>query len=324
MKFSIIVPVYNAGEYLDRCINCIIAQTYSDWELILINDGSTDNSREIIESFAEKDSRIRGIHQQNAGPGKARNAGLASIEGDYVVFVDADDYIDPDYLMLLSPLAEVNDLVFIDVVRVDLDGGVTKAEKMSEYCDCTKQQVLRGMMTGKIPWGGVRKTISAKLVKENELRYSDIKIGEEALFSFRALYCAESVGFLAEKPVYMYEVHSQSQSNLKMDDPWGPTYLALREYLEQSGLYDEFADTLNAFNIVSTIVSIDRITLNHPRKECRGYVKQRIALYNDRIDKNKGIDKASMPNKAKIMLPLLKMKLIGVMMLICNLRRKLR
>ena len=102
MKYSIVVPVYNAERYLRRCIESIINQRYREWELLLINDGSIDNSQTIIDEYIDKDSRIKSIYQNNAGPGAARNKALDNICGEYVVFVDADDYIDTEYLSLLE------------------------------------------------------------------------------------------------------------------------------------------------------------------------------------------------------------------------------
>ena len=89
MKISVVVPVYNTECYLKKCINSIIAQTYTNWELILVDDGSTDRSWQIIENAAEKDSRIIATHQENSGPGRARNNGLDIASGDYVVFIDS-------------------------------------------------------------------------------------------------------------------------------------------------------------------------------------------------------------------------------------------
>ena len=91
---SIIVPVYNAREYLYRCIDSIIAQTLQSWELLLIDDGSTDESGDICDDYAEKDKRIRVVHQQNAGVSAARNTGLAVARGKYIGFVDSDDWIE--------------------------------------------------------------------------------------------------------------------------------------------------------------------------------------------------------------------------------------
>ena len=101
---SIIVPVYNVERYLPACLDSILAQSKSDWECILIDDGSTDNSGKIREEYAAKDSRFRVIHQPNSGPAVARNAGLDNMRGQYVVFIDADDAIAYDYLSALHLL----------------------------------------------------------------------------------------------------------------------------------------------------------------------------------------------------------------------------
>ncbi len=98
MEISIIVPVYNAAGYLETCINSILAQTLTDFEVILVNDGSLDESGSILDRYAEKDSRISVIHQENSGPSVARNKGLDHAKGHYIAFIDSDDYIEPDFL----------------------------------------------------------------------------------------------------------------------------------------------------------------------------------------------------------------------------------
>lgn len=98
---SVIVPVYKAEKYLDKCINSILSQTYSNLEIILVNDGSPDKSGEMCDRFAEKDGRIRVFHKENGGQSSARNLGLDNMTGDYVSFIDSDDYIEPDMLKTL-------------------------------------------------------------------------------------------------------------------------------------------------------------------------------------------------------------------------------
>jgi len=97
MKISVIVPVYNAERYISRCVDSILKQTYSDWELLLVDDGSKDNSLAILNDYGKKDSRIRTFHQENAGAGAARNVGLENAIGDYIVFIDSDDFVEPDF-----------------------------------------------------------------------------------------------------------------------------------------------------------------------------------------------------------------------------------
>ncbi len=98
---SVIVPVYNAEKYLDRCVESIVAQTYKNLEIILVDDGSTDNSPAICDAWAKKDSRIRVIYKKNGGVSSARNAGLDACTGDYIGFADADDWMEPDMYEVL-------------------------------------------------------------------------------------------------------------------------------------------------------------------------------------------------------------------------------
>lgn len=120
---SVIVPVYNVTEYLRACIDSVRAQTFTDWELILIDDGSTDDSGTICDEAAASDARIRVIHQPNRGVSRARNAGLDTAKGTYIAFVDSDDTIVPTYLEKLVGAAETHhtDLVLCGFVRIRPD-----------------------------------------------------------------------------------------------------------------------------------------------------------------------------------------------------------
>ena len=108
-KISIIVPVYNAENYLRRCIDSILEQTYTNFELLLINDGSTDGSAKILEEVKESDSRIRVVHKKNEGVSATRNLGLKLVTGDYITFIDSDDFVDKLYLEVLSKSLTEND-----------------------------------------------------------------------------------------------------------------------------------------------------------------------------------------------------------------------
>ena len=114
---SIIVPVYNVGSFLPKCINSIISQTFTDFELILVDDGSTDNSVEICDAAAKKDSRVRVIHKENGGVVSARKAGLSVAVGKYAGYVDGDDWIDKHmYEHMVNAMEKYNcDMVMCDV-----------------------------------------------------------------------------------------------------------------------------------------------------------------------------------------------------------------
>ena len=115
MKISVIIPVYNTEERLKRCLDSVVAQTFKDFECIVVDDGSKDLSPQIIDEFAAKDSRFTAIHKPNGGVSSARNEGLKVAEGEWVVFLDSDDTIKPNHIeAMLSVVEDGIDIVFIN------------------------------------------------------------------------------------------------------------------------------------------------------------------------------------------------------------------
>ena len=320
-KISVVVPVYNAEKYIERCIQSIVEQTYENWELVLVNDGSKDKSSYIISKWCKRDSRIKVLNQENSGPGIARNNGVKKAVGEYIVFVDADDYLDSTYFALLRERMNDSDVVFIDVLQVDSEGNILRKELMSSYKKWNIERVLRAQMTGKIPWGGVRKAVRRQLLIENNIYYTNHKIGEEALYSMKILLSANKISFLDERPVYYYVNHEGSQSKIKMDDPWGGIVDVIREYLTSQSLIEKYGNTLNAFSATATIISLDRIYNNHmDRSKTNQLIKKRITQYRRTEIKNTGIDYRSLDYKALLMYPFLKMNFLYPIMLISKIR----
>lgn len=307
MKISVVIPVYNSEKYIQRCISSVLEQTFPNWEMILVDDGSNDNSLEICQRNAAADERIKVIHQSNKGPGEARNVGIAATTGDYIVFVDSDDFIDKDYFQLLSIKADGNDVVFIDVQQRKTNGAVGKKEYMSTYKESSPDDIIRSCITGYFPWGGVRKVASAKLIKKNNIRYSQSRIGEEAVFTFQVLSSAKTLTFLDEKPVYFYELHEDSLSNIRMSDPWGDTLKQMRECLMHKGLYNKYANSLNALNVMATIVSVNNISLSNSLKNSLKLSKIRVKECIHSLDDRYPIDIKHLPLKAKIWIPCIKL-----------------
>ena len=110
MKFSVIIPVYNVEKYLSECLDSVLNQSFSDWEAICVNDGSSDSSAAILEEFAEKESRLKVISQPNGGLSAARNTGLKTARGDYVLFLDSDDWLEPQALEVLTSKLDGEDM----------------------------------------------------------------------------------------------------------------------------------------------------------------------------------------------------------------------
>lgn len=149
-KVSIIVPVYNVERYLCECIDSIIAQTFVDWELLLVDDGSTDNSRLICEDYASKDKRIRVAHKPNGGVSSARNVGLDAACGKWVTFIDADDKILPGFLEgLYAPIAAGEQVDFVHGGCCNMKGGeITSINQAYEYYIGDELEILFGKLRG--------------------------------------------------------------------------------------------------------------------------------------------------------------------------------
>lgn len=145
---SVIVPVYKAEPYLGRCVDSILAQTYPNLEIILIDDGSPDRCGEICDEYAAKDSRIRVIHQENGGLSAARNTGLDICTGEYIAFVDSDDYVEPDMLRQLMNGSGDADLCGCGMIREEQDGTILSVTKTTNVCALPGIRVLRQHYSG--------------------------------------------------------------------------------------------------------------------------------------------------------------------------------
>lgn len=142
IKLSIIVPVYNVAPYLRKCVDSLLAQDYDNYEIILVDDGSTDDSWQIIQEYVSRfrgleDERIRGIHHENGGLSAARNTGIEAARGTYICFVDSDDYWEPSVLGKLMTQVDRNNL---DVLRFGYQNVRLTSEGMNEL---TKETIVR-------------------------------------------------------------------------------------------------------------------------------------------------------------------------------------
>ncbi|MFI3326822.1 MAG: glycosyltransferase family 2 protein [Clostridia bacterium] len=201
---SVIVPVYKVEKYLNKCVQSIVDQTYKNIEIILVDDGSPDNCPGICDEWAKKDDRIKVIHKENGGVSKARNEGLENINGDWIMFVDSDDYLELDILEKLYVELEVNkaenylyqfnfcklkDDVLIKEKNIYIDK-INKEEFLS--CAITKIQgeYELGNMYRAV-WG---KLFKANIISENLIRFDiEQSIAEDALFLFKYLIFIEQI-----------------------------------------------------------------------------------------------------------------------------------
>jgi len=261
IKISVIIPVYDSEQFLKKCLDSVLAQNYTNWEVIAIDDGSTDNSYKILMDYADKDARFLVFTQENKGPGLTRNRAMRNASGDYFVFLDSDDWIEKDYFQAIvdNVMYERSDVIFVDVIQEDPSGKLIKKETMSAYKGKNKDIILRHQMTGKLPWGGCRKSVKASLIVDNNICYSHDPVGEEAVFSFKVLSASSKISFI-DKALYHYVNHPNSQSKKGNEDPLGEVCVKMTAYLKEINSYQEYRTTLCSFGFTALIVSIYRIT----------------------------------------------------------------
>ena len=193
---SIIVPVYNTEKFLHRCIDSILAQTYTDFELLLIDDGSKDSSGTICDEYAAQDTRVRVFHKENGGVSSARNVGLDNARGEWITFVDADDWISKDYLEELAMHSD-SDLVIADFV---VEGEGQWNERLpvgqwqgKELSGIIEHDVALARFTA--PWS---KLLKKSLIGQIRF-YTELTTQEDALFMFRYLCVVQNIQIIAQK-----------------------------------------------------------------------------------------------------------------------------
>jgi glycosyltransferase involved in cell wall biosynthesis len=208
---SIIVPVFNAERYLKNCLDSLIAQTLNEIEILCINDGSTDNSLEILSDYSKKDSRIRIFNQKNAGPGMARNTALDNAKGEYIYFLDSDDYITSDYLQGLYDIAkETGSAIVVNPVIILSYPNMQKQLPEISYKEktyCITPEILP-KITGKVYlWN---RLFRIDLLKLNDIKFPNIIIAEDLYFYYCLMPFVKQIS-ISQTGIYYYR-QSPSQA----------------------------------------------------------------------------------------------------------------
>lgn len=201
---SIVIPVYKVEDVLDRCVRSVIAQTYQHWEAILIDDESPDGSPALCDRRAAKDSRIRVIHQAHAGVATARNRGVAAAQGDFLVFIDSDDFVDSDYLSRLMEAQERThaDLVMSSAVCEDNHGQPKRVDEEWTFDDQPEGHLFTGRETLRFLYRTIGAVLWGKLYARRiwpYLKFPDGKIHEDEYTLHRIYFACSSVALLHAK-----------------------------------------------------------------------------------------------------------------------------
>lgn len=199
IKVSVIVPVYNVQKYISECVRSLINQDHSNIEIILVNDGSPDNSPQIIDQLAATDGRIVVIHKTNGGVSSARNAGIKKATGDYIMFVDGDDWVDEDYVSYFLSLVINNNC---DIGMNKNNYYIRKTKSTSKEYTVSAEKAIEWIYSDEIFVAVWNKIYSRKLLSEFSIIFDEeIWYGEGMLFNIECLQCVDTVA-IGEKAVY--------------------------------------------------------------------------------------------------------------------------
>ena len=238
IKVSVIIPVYNAGNYLRQCLDSVLGQSLKELEVICVDDGSTDSSREIIMEYANRDERVKSLSQSNSGPGAARNLGLSVANGENVIFLDADDWFEGDFLEKTCACIE----------RTEADICICKAERFDSQTGKTlpsewmlKTEYIPGEAFApsdiceylfQFTYGQVWDKLYRKsFLEDTGLKFPEFRNSEDTAFAFMSLLSSERIAVIPEVFVHYRVNNNGSVSNSIIKQPEAP-YEAFRLVME--------------------------------------------------------------------------------------------
>lgn len=215
-KLSVIVPVYKAEQYLHRCVDSILAQTFADFEVLLVNDGSPDRSGEICDEYTKKDSRVRVFHKPNGGVSSARNLALDNVNGEWVCFIDSDDFLDSNNF--LSLYYKVNSTVDIVHFGYTIE---TKLKKAIKFCEFKKERnidIQHFFQKGIFSSCSVSFFFSVKHLQKYKLRFNEtVKYSEDREFIIKSVLLSDKPIMLLHNIDYVYTYNVTSATKSKRD-----------------------------------------------------------------------------------------------------------
>lgn len=277
---SIIIPCYNASYYIEKCISSLQKQTYSYWEAIFINDGSTDNSLFLLENYTQYDSRIKVYTQDNKGAAKARELGISKATGDYLTFLDVDDTLNVNALKYISEKAHDNPDIIVSGFNIIIDDKIQKRTKiLLEELD--NISYLKKVLVGKYGWELCGKVYKKEMFDSSIHTPSNFRIGEDAAVFIQIVSKANKIIGL-NYPTYNYIQHIQSISHIKNSKYAEETLEAafyIDNYLNKTSIYEEIKNEISAM----FLLFYSNSSFRYPLKRTHPYIK---AIYNRHLNWN--------------------------------------
>lgn len=316
---SIIVPVYNTSNYLSKCLDSILNQTIENLEVIVVNDGSTDQSKRIIEEYCLKDSRIRAFHQKNQGVSAARNNGISSSKGEYLIFVDSDDYIHNEMLEeLVSAARKYNALITkCDVYYVKRNELKELDYKDDNIKSIESTEALKQLFTifDETHFGYTHsKLYNRDFIVKNDLKFhNEMSFAEDTLFFLEACILAKSVVYIP-KQLYYYNLTNVSLTRTyikNLDSKYELLHSALEDKMKLYNVYTNLERYYLNFKVTG-LLSI----LGNEARNTYSFRKKAVILWsslknlvsnNKNLLSNVSIDKLDkLPFKKRILFNILK------------------
>ena len=248
-QVSVVIPVYNIEAHLRQCLDSVAGQTLSDLEVVCVDDGSTDASPAILEEYAQKDPRFQVIRQANAGPGAARNRGMERSSGRYLIFLDSDDWFEPDFLERMTARAEETGA---DVTICRADEFDTHSGQVYDGSWMLKTQLLPGAVfspreaAGAVfqftygwPWD---KLYRRDYILKEKFQYPDLAVSQDLVFVYPSVFCAGRIAVLDRVLIHHRVNRLSSVSNSRHLHPDVPcrAMQLLHQELQQRGLFDAY------------------------------------------------------------------------------------
>ncbi len=274
-KISIIVPVYNMEKYLERCVNSMLSQTFSSFEIVLINDGSTDMSGNICDRYGKADNRIKVIHQSNRGLSEARNSGiewvLKNSDSEWITFVDSDDWIHKDYL----------DTLYMTAINYNTDLAVCDCIKTSDFYfddDSVADNGVKVFSAEDFWCFRQYGSACAKLYKKNhfnDIRFPKGLLYEDVFVTYRLIFMQKKIVYI-EKPLYFYYNRPGSITHSK----WNPRVLSQLDGLKQQMEFFKDNGYKSAYKItINNYILNVKQQFELCQKEKKIYMNEYIKLY---------------------------------------------
>lgn len=253
-KISIIVPVYKVEEYLSKCIESIILQTYINWELVLVDDGSPDRSGQICDEYAEKDTRIRVFHKDNAGVSSARNFGLDSAKGEFVMFVDSDDWISTDCLQVCVDEIEKDKLDALQFGFISVTDGLEKSCVKTSTIPLSGEKYIQNNSFNVCAGGGIYKR---EIIEEQKLRFpEELKLAEDQIFVLSFFKNARCIKYL-DQGLYYYLQREDSAVHTPRSEDMLRTCEQLIEFGKEWSIIKSHIDAMIVLFIIDMIKNDD-------------------------------------------------------------------